>query len=541
LSNSLAIDASGNTYVVGTTYSTDFPTKGGYEDVWKGSNGRNDTAFISKINPTGTALVYSTYLGGSTTASGDQGIAIAVDASGDAYVVGSTQSPDFPTTKGAYLTSIPAGYSAFITKLNPSGNGLVYSTFLGGVAYAAAYGIALDAKDQAYVVGNVSTTADFPTTSNALLNTANQFAGSGFVTVFNTAGSSLLYSTLIGDTQALQYSTLAQGVAVDPSGNFYVTGYTQSPNLPVTKGAFQTALGVKGSAYYQNVPFVAKFGPVTGSGDLLTYLTYLRATGTDSGDYGGAIVADSEGNAYVAGITYSTTFPATTGAYETTCPGNGPSCGFVTKLNPSGTALVWSTLFGNNGPNTGNLGFGAVYYVSSVSRDVLGNVYVAGQAASGLPTVNPVDPEDEGIPGGFIIKLDPTGSSFLFSSPIGDPATSTWIAGSAVDALGNIYVGGGVGDGTGLPVTSGALQPKFGGGQVDGWVAKIHIEAPDLTITKTHTGNFKQGENAAGYTITVSNIGDGPTSGTVTVTEVIPAGLTLESMEGTGYKTPVAS
>jgi hypothetical protein len=538
LSNSLAIDASGNTYVVGTTYSTDFPTKDGYEDVWTGSNGRNYTAFISKINPTGTALVYSTYLGGSTTASGDLGIAITVDASGDAYVVGSTQSPDFPTTKGAYQTTVGT-LSAFLTKLNPAGNGLVYSTILGGAypSYSAAYGIAVDSKGQAYVVGNVSSSDAFPTTSNALLNTANGGAGSGFVTVFNAAGSSLLYSTLIGDAQALQYSTLAQGVAVDPSGNFYVTGYTQSPNLPVTKGAFQTAVGAKGSAYYQNVPFVAKFGPVTGSGNLLTYLTYLRATGTDSGDYGGSIAADSEGNAYVAGITYSATFPATTGAYETTCPGYDTYCGFVTKLNPSGTALVWSTLFGNNGPNTGNLGFGAVYYVSSVSVDVLGNVYVAGQAASGLPTVNPVDPADEGLPGGFIIKLDPTGSSFLFSSPIGDPGTYTWVAGSAVDALGNIYLGGGVGNsGTnGLPVTSGALQPNYGGGSDDGWAAKIHIETPDLTIAKTHSGNFKQGESAAGYTITVSNIGDGPTSGTVTVTEAIPTGLTLESMDGTGW------
>src|SRR5208282_4705323 len=114
--------------------------------------------------------------------------------------------------------------------------------------------------------------------SNALVSTQNVFAGNGFVTVFNAAGTSLVYSTLIGDDQEAQYNTSAQGIAVDPSGNFYVTGITESPNMPVTPGAFQTALGTpSGQAAYQIVAFAAKFGPVTGNGNLLTYLTYLRA------------------------------------------------------------------------------------------------------------------------------------------------------------------------------------------------------------------------------------------------------------------------
>ncbi len=536
-SNALAVDTSGNTYVVGTTYSSDFPTQDGYEDTWAGYNNGNETAFVSKINPTGTGFVYSTYLGGSLATDRDQGCAIAVDASGDAYVVGSTQSPDFPTTQGAYQRIIASPYSAFITELDAAGSGLVYSTFLGGAGgYDAAYGIAVDANNQAYVTGNVSSVNNgnsvFPTTSNALLSTLNNFAGDGFVTVFNAAGTSLIYSTLIGDDQEAQYNTSAQGIAVDPTGNFYVTGITESPNMPVTLGAFQTALGTpSGQSAYQIVAFAAKFGQVSGGGNLLTYLTYLRASGIDYEDWGEAITADSSGNAYVAGFTQSPTFPATAEAYQTACPNY--YCAFVTKLNPSGTALIWSTILGDNG--NGITGFGAVYLASSIEVDAEGNVYVAGQASGGYPSVNPVQPNLTTDGSGFVSKLDPTGSTLLFSSMLGDPTSNSWVAGSAVDALGNIYVGGGVGNGFGLPVTAGAPQASFGGGQYDGWVAKIHLETPALTITKMHTGTITQGQVGATYTIAASNIGDAPTSGAVVVTESVPAELTLETMSGSGW------
>jgi len=539
LSNAVAVDSSGNTYVTGQTYSVDFPTHAGYEDKWAGYSGRNQAAFVSKINAAGTAFVYSTYLAGSDpNTDSDNASAIAVDASGDAYVVGWTQSPDFPVTKGAYQTTVGA-LSAFVTKLNPSGNGLVYSTVLGGAypTYSAAYGIAVDSKEQAYVVGNISGNDVFPTTSNALVKTANGNAGSGFVTVFNAAGSSLLYSSLIGDAQALQFNTTVQGVAVDPSGNFYITGSTESPNMPVTAGAFQSTFKTPNTSTVAG--FAAKFGPATDSGNLLTYLTYLHAKTIGDNDWGAAITADRAGNAYVAGYTQSPTFPTTAGAYQTACLlGGGGSCqdAFVTKINPSGTALVWSTLLGDDNSNPGINGTGVVGgYVSSIALDALGNVYVAGEAGGGFPTVNPVEPDSFGF-AGFISKLNSTGTSLLFSSLLGDPGTNNWIAGAAVDPLGNISVGGVVqGVAVGLPVTSGAPQPKYGGGEYDGFVAKIHTETPDLTIAKTHTGNFRQGESAAGYTITISNIGDGPTSGTVTVTEAVPTGLTLESMEGSGW------
>jgi hypothetical protein len=539
LSNALAVDSSGNTYVTGQTYSADFPTHAGYEDTWAGYSGRNQAAYVSKINAAGTAFVYSTYLAGSDpNTDSDNGSAIAVDASGDAYVVGWTESPDFPVTKGAYQTTV-GNLSAFVTKLNPSGNGLVYSTVLGGAypSYSAAYGVAVDSKGQAYVVGNVSGNDAFPFTSNALLKMANGNASSGFVTVFNAAGSSLLYSSLIGDAQALQFNTTVQGVAVDPSGNFYVTGSTESPNMPVTAGAFQTTFATPNTNTVAG--FAAKFGPVGGSGKLLTYLTYLHAATIGDNDWGAAIVADNSGNAYVAGYTQSPTFPTTAGAYQTACLGGGSgacSAAFVTKLNPTGTKLVWSTLLGDDNLNPGINGTGSVgEYVSSIALDVLGNVYVAGAAGDGFPTVNPVE-SGSFVSGGFISKLNSTGSALLFSSLVGDQGTNNWISGAAVDPLGNISVGGVVqGAAVGLPVTSGAPQTTFGGGEYDGFVAKIHLESPDLTIAKRHTSDFTQGENGVGYSITVSNIGDGPTSGTVTVIEEIPTGLTLEAMDGTGW------
>jgi len=521
--NALVIDASGNTYVAGITLSANFPTQDGYEDAWTGSNGNNWTAFVSKINPTGTGLVYSTYLGGSVAATDQEfANAIAVDASGDAYVVGQTQSQDFPVTTGAFQTHLPGSYSAFVTKLNPAGNGLVYSTFLGGSGTQGAFGIALDANDQAYVTGGVncncappSSGTPFPVTSNALLSTANNFSYSGFITVFNAAGTSLLYSSLIGDDQAQQNWTNTEGVAVDPGGNFYVTGMTQSPNMPVTSGAFQTTMTpLTNPGYLGPAAFAAKFGPVSGTGNLLTYLTYLEGTPTHYADYGTAITADSEGNAYMAGYTLSTTFPATAGAYQTTCPDTVLYCAFVTKLNPTGTALVWSTLL--SGATCTDSGCGSVDQSAvSIAVDVLGNVYVAGQAAGGFPSVNPVQPNLNTDASGFITKIDPTGSTLLFSSMLGDPATGTWVNGVAVDALGNVYVGGGVGNGTGIPVTAGAFQPTFGGGQWDGWVAKIGF-LPSTIDLEVSPSTATVGQTVT-FTGTVTGAADSPTpTGTVT-------------------------
>jgi uncharacterized protein (TIGR03437 family) len=222
------------------------------------------------------------------------------------------------------------------------------------------------------------------------------------------------------------------------------------------------------------VGFAAKFGPVAANGATLTYLTYLEATGVGFGDFPNGVAADSQGNAYVGGYTNSPTFPVTTGAYQTPCALNGAGlcpAAFVTKLNPTGTGLVWSALVE------------PADFLSSIQLDTQGNVYVAGDCPSSDPfvTVNPVQP---GLihGGAFVAKLDPTGSTLLFSSVIQGGFTLT---GLAVDALGSIYVASYTYDTT-LPTTPGAFQTALKnpgtGNSYDGFIAKISLNSPVVTL-----------------------------------------------------------
>jgi beta-propeller repeat-containing protein len=352
----IAVDAAGNAYVTGYTRSTDFPTTpGAFQTTFQGGF---DDAFVTKLNSTGSAPpVYSTYLGGNDQ---DEGLGIAVDAAGNAYVTGTTRSTNFPTTPGAFQAT-PGGNGnddAFVTKLNPTGSApLVYSTYLGGSGVDGGYGIAVDAAGNAYVTGFTSST-DFPTTPGAF-QTANQgIVGNAFVTKLNPTGSApLVYSTYLGggsDDQGL-------GIAVDAAGNAYVTGDTQSTNFPTTPGAFQSAF-----AGLLTDAFVTKLNP-TGSAPLV-YSTYL---GGNMSDVGAGIAVDAAHNAYVFGYTHSTNFPTTPGAIQSANQGGYDA--FVTALNPLGTApLVYSTYLGGSNDD---FGFGGTV-------DTLGNAYITGDSES---------------------------------------------------------------------------------------------------------------------------------------------------------------
>ena len=350
------------------------------------------------------------------------------------YVVGTTNSPDFPITAGAFQSILsPVGlggkelsagqYNAFVAKFSAAGQ-LTNSTFLGGDPQTDGFGVATDAQGRAYVVGTTvynCTSAPayqcFPTTPGAVIpaGTISQ-NGNGFVSVFDPNLSTLLYSTLLGDTNGAQHSTTeAFGVTVDPNGNFYVVGVTGSDSLPTTPGAFQPKLGTPNSQPL--VGFAAKFGPVGANGATLTYLTYLEATGVGFGDFPGGVAADSQGNAYVGGYTNSPTFPVTAGAYNTPCPLNGARlcpAAFVTKLNPAGTGLVWSALVE------------PADFFSAIQLDAQGNVYVTGHSSGAFQAVNSVEPGL--ISGGFVSELDPTGSSLLFSSVVGASPALTILA-----------------------------------------------------------------------------------------------------------------
>jgi hypothetical protein len=291
------VDSSGNAYLTGETASINLPTTAGaFQTALAGSY----NAFVTKLNPNGSALVYSTYIGGSYE---DFGTGIAVDSLGDAYVTGYAQSDNFPTTAGAFQTSLTGTLNAFVTNLNPSGSALLYSTYLGGSREDEGNGIAVDSSGHAYVTGR-SPSNNFPTTAGGF-QTSLAGATNAFVTKLNPSGSALVYSTYLGGSN---YDA-GQGIGVDPSGNASVSGFTRSNNFPTTAGAFQTTFGGVWDS------FVTMLNP---SGSALVYSTYL---GGSSDDLGQGNAVDSLGNAYVVGSTYSSNFPTTAGAFQTSLAG----------------------------------------------------------------------------------------------------------------------------------------------------------------------------------------------------------------------------
>jgi photosystem II stability/assembly factor-like uncharacterized protein len=306
---SIAVDSSGNAYVVGETRATDFPVTPG---TYRSGGGNYGRVFISKMNPAGDALVYSTYFGGT---GGDFAAGVAVDASGNAFITGYTFSTDFPTTEGAFQPNRTAPVplaDAFVTKLNPSGSSLVYSTYLGGGGNDSATAIDVDSSGNAYVTGGTFSD-DFPATPGAFISTYSFQAGYGvmngtaFVTKLNATGSSLAYSTFLGSPDG---QTSGLGIAVDSEGHAFVAGRTSSANFPTTPGAFQTVSnrlpGPLESSVVLDDGFVAKLNS-QGSG-----LVYSTLLGGRDGDLVRSIAVDSTGNAYVAGYTFSANFPVAT-------------------------------------------------------------------------------------------------------------------------------------------------------------------------------------------------------------------------------------
>lgn len=327
----LALDSSGNAYVAGSTQSTDFPTK---NPLQLGNDGLSD-AFVTEVSSTG-ALKYSTYLGGSLS---DYGTGIAVDKTGNVYICGYTYSSDFPT-QNAYQSSQGGGSDIFITKFTPGSSALLFSTYLGGSSSDRAFAMIVDSSGNIYLTGDTQST-NFPVTATAyqatLLGTAN-----AFVTKVAPGASTLVFSTLFGGSGTDQ----ATAMALDSAGNIYITGFTQSGNFPLLD-SFQNVLGLSGagncgSTNLVNVPtnylcadaFVAKFGP---SG-IPIYSSFLGGSGTDSGQ---GIAVDSSGAAYVAGGTTSPNFPTTAGAYQWSYQGSSTySNTFLTKISPQDAASV---------------------------------------------------------------------------------------------------------------------------------------------------------------------------------------------------------
>jgi uncharacterized repeat protein (TIGR01451 family) len=363
----VTVDATGNAYVTGLTSSTNFPTASPLQAALAGDH----DVFVTKLDAAGAALVYSTYLGGTAF---DIGRSIAVDAGGGAYVTGYTLSNDFPTTVGAFDTT-SAGQDAFVTNFNPSGTALVYATYLGGTGPDVAWGISVDIDGSAFVTG-MTGSPDFPTASpfQAVLRGPSD----AFVTKLRPDGSGLLYSTYLGGSVDENFTGVA-AIDLDAAGNAYVAGTTSSADFP-TATPFQAALAGARDA------FVTKLDP---SGSGLVYSTYLGGSSLDDGS---GIAVDGAGNAYVTGFTFSSDFP-TANAVQPAFGGGGIDA-FVTKLDATGSGLIYSTYLGGRFDDVG-LGIATA----------AGSAYVTGRTASADFPAGAVQPSFGGAIDGFVAKI----------------------------------------------------------------------------------------------------------------------------------------
>ncbi len=484
----IAVDPNGNMYLAGTTRSTNFPTS----HPFQAAPASFIDAFVTKLNAAGDTLIYSTYLGGTNS---DDARAIAIDELGNAYIAGTTLSSDFPTASPLQPAYGGGFQDAFLTKLNPSGSALVYSTYLGGSGADLAMSLFVDTIHNVYLTGFTDST-NFPT-----VNAAQAALGGvqdAFVAKVNSAGSALLYSTYLGGNSADE----GFGITVDSQSNAYITGRATSADFPVTAGVFQhtyNGTGALGDA------FVSK---LAASGSSLLFSTLLGGSGADAGS---AVALDAQGNVYVTGSTGSTDFPITPGAFRSACVSNCDPVdtdAFVTKLNPTGTALVYSTYLGGNYGDSG----------SAIFVDNLGIAYIAGVTkSSDFPIASAIQSTCGGSPGilfecnadAFLSKLTANGSHLIFSSFLGggndDMAFSI-----AVVPPGVAYLTGQTQSGN-FPTVH-PFQATFGGGILgDAFVSKISglaLSFPTLSPMQLDFSSHVAGTTSAAQSITLTNEGD---------------------------------
>ena len=476
--NDVAVDTQGSAYVTGQTLSTAFPTSAGAHDTLY--NGSGDV-FVTKINPSGSGLEYSTFLGGTEL---DGGIGIAVDAQGSAYVTGVTTSAGYPTTANAFDKTQNGGFDAFVTKLNPAGSGLDYSTFLGSANVDESSGIAVDAQRNAYITGDTQSPG-FPTTAN-VFDASYNGSLDAFVTKINASGSGLVYSTFVGASEAED----GVGIAVDGQGSAYVVGSTESPTFPTSANAFDRDFGGDLDV------FVTKLDAI---GRTLGYSTFLG--GVDSDD-GRAIAVDAAGSAFVTGTTRSPGFPTTAGAVDTGY--NGDDDVFVTKLNAPGGGLVYSTFIGD----------GASEVANAIAVDGQGSAVITGATSSpGFPTTQGAfDTGHNGADDAFVTKLTPPGTGLAYSTFVGSSLDEGGL-GLALDGQGGLYVSGGT-DSPGFPTSASAFDTTPNG-SFDAFAIKLDVTPPDTTITDGPSGQTDSTTPSFSFTSDDANAGfrcrlDGP-------------------------------
>ena len=478
----IVVDANSNAYVTGRVDSTTgFPVLGAYQATNKGAS----DVFVSKFGPTGT-LVYSTYIGGTGT---DEGAGIAIDASGNAYVTGRTTSINFPLVN-AFQSALGGTQDAFLVKLNAAGNGLVYSTYLGGNANPGGatltgeygYGVAVDSAGSAYVTG-LSVSTNFPTV-NAYKSTGGGSFDDVFVTKFSPAGNSLVYSTYLGGDQFDE----GYSIAVDATGAAYVGGITASSNFPLL-GARQGAYGGN------NDGFLTKLSP---AGNSLVYSTYIGGFGQDS-VYGVAV--DANGSAYVAGVTSSANFPVQKSlqAYNGGVA-SGSADAFVMQFTAAGNAVAYASYLGGSGNESG----------IGLAIDGNGNAYVVGQTTStNFPTVAPIQAANASLNSAadvFVTKVAAGGASILYSTYLGG-AGDDFGNDIAVNSSGDAFITGQTSS-TNFP-TANARQAASGGSS-DAFVARISTSSDLLlSISDVRLSEGNAGTTNAVFTVSLNKAATG--------------------------------
>jgi hypothetical protein len=491
------------------------------------------------------AITYATYLGGTGE---DEAFAVAVDASGNAYIAGQTASTNFPAPSGGTRSSV-GGFDAFVSKLNATGSSLSYTTLIGGSLNDSALriavnstgtyvigntnssdfpatvtlppaggivqdvfvakldntaglklyvtriggtgaesgnGIAVDALGNAYIAGETFS-IDFPTVSP--IQSANAGAEDGFVAKLNAAGTALLFSTYLGGSS----DDLVTGIALDGLGNAYVTGLTLSTNFPTTTGALQTSQAGAEDGFVT---------AIKADGSAKIYSTYL---GGSLNDEAVGIAVDSAGEAYVTGNTQSSNFPTTLNAAQTIL--KGTTNVFITKLKADGSGLLFSTYYGGTVNDSG----------TGIALDAFNDPYVTGRTLSGdFPvSVNAFQSTLSGTSDAFITELSNTGF-VVYSSYLGGTGNENSLPGFspppplgavAVDATSNAYLAGDTASTTGFPVSSSPLQPAYRGGLADAFVAKVGAAPADFSVAISPTSiSTTSGQTTAAIAVTVSSV-----------------------------------
>ena len=541
LARGIAVDAAGNVYVAGAAGAGDLAgiSAGSWQSDYTGdTSGSPQDAFLAKLNPAGTAVLYATYLGGTGR---QQGWAVAIDGSGNAYIAGNTTASDFPVTAGAYQTSfgglgpLPGTQvylhsvgDAFVAKFSPSGQ-RIWATYLGGSLDDAADAIAVDSAGDVYVAG-ATVSSNFPVTGGAFQRAfhggggqptiaqtgyVTVDTGDGFISELDSTGQHLLASTYLGGSLDDAILTLT----LDSKENVWVAGATVSTNFPLAGNPLQKQFGGESSNAVQLI-FNAGDGFISELNSSLTTLSYSTYLGGSADDAVGAIGVDSSGAVYVAGATDSPNFPVTNGTFRSVTP-SGPISiedAFVAKLQPGASSLTWSTILAGGGGDA----------ALSLALDGRGNVDVGGMTDStnfpvtagalkttlgGANTFAGLSPYSFG--NGFITQL---------SAASGVPSYSTYLGGSggdavlglAVDASGNIFTTGFTAS-PDFPSTTGVVQPALKTKMpdtTDAFVTKLAVVPAAVSVTSVkNAASGASGSYSPGEYVLISGTNLGPSSG----------------------------